>query len=163
MSQVVPPPIIRSAYNYLQHLAFVTPEWYHHPSSGAHTNVSTASGFCHTGVAHPPIIRSAYNCIYNIWLFSHRGGTTTHHQERIQLYLQQLAFVTPLLLPATIVEELELQETALHVSGGNSTHHQEPIQLYLQHLAFVIPLLLPAPIVEELELLEFQLFHNSGR
>jgi hypothetical protein len=26
------------------------------------------------------------------------GGTTTHHQERKQLYLQHLAFVTPLLL-----------------------------------------------------------------
>jgi len=28
------------------------------------------------------------------------GGTITHHQERKQLYLQHLAFVTPLLLPA---------------------------------------------------------------
>jgi hypothetical protein len=36
------------------------------------------------------------------------GGTTTHHQERIQLYLQHLVFITPLLLPAAIVEELEL-------------------------------------------------------
>jgi hypothetical protein len=35
------------------------------------------------------------------------GGTTTHHQERKQLYLQHLAFVTLLLLPAAIVEELE--------------------------------------------------------
>jgi hypothetical protein len=35
------------------------------------------------------------------------GGTTTHHQERIQLYLQHLVFVTPLLLSAAIVEELE--------------------------------------------------------
>jgi hypothetical protein len=34
------------------------------------------------------------------------GGTSTHHQERIQLYLQQLVFVTPLLLSAAIVEEL---------------------------------------------------------
>jgi hypothetical protein len=34
-------------------------------------------------------------------------GTPTHHQERIQLYLQHLVFVTPLLLSATIVEELE--------------------------------------------------------
>ena len=32
------------------------------------------------------------------------GGTSTHHQERIQLYLQHLVFVTLLLLPATIVE-----------------------------------------------------------
>jgi hypothetical protein len=35
-------------------------------------------------------------------------GTFTHHQERIQLYLQHLVFVTPLLLSAAIVEELEL-------------------------------------------------------
>jgi hypothetical protein len=28
------------------------------------------------------------------------GGTLTHHQERIQLYLQHLVFVTPLLLSA---------------------------------------------------------------
>ena len=35
------------------------------------------------------------------------GGTSTHHQERIQLYLQHLVLVTPLLLPAAIVEELE--------------------------------------------------------
>jgi hypothetical protein len=36
------------------------------------------------------------------------GGTSTHHQERIQLYLHHLVFVTPLLLSAAIVEELEL-------------------------------------------------------
>jgi len=35
------------------------------------------------------------------------GGTSTHHQERIQLYLQYLVFVTPLLLSAAILEELE--------------------------------------------------------
>jgi len=35
------------------------------------------------------------------------GGTTTHHQESKQLYLQHLVFVTPLLLSAAIVEELE--------------------------------------------------------
>jgi len=34
-------------------------------------------------------------------------GTSTHHQERIKLYLQHLVFVTPLLLSAAIVEELE--------------------------------------------------------
>jgi hypothetical protein len=36
------------------------------------------------------------------------GGTSTHHQERIQLYLPHLVFVTPLLLSAAIVEDLEL-------------------------------------------------------
>jgi hypothetical protein len=35
------------------------------------------------------------------------GGTATHHQERVQLYLQHLVFVTPLLLSAAIMEELE--------------------------------------------------------
>jgi hypothetical protein len=35
------------------------------------------------------------------------GGTSTHHQKRIQLYLQHLVFVTPLLLSAAIVEEME--------------------------------------------------------
>jgi hypothetical protein len=34
-------------------------------------------------------------------------GISTHHQESIQLYLQHLVFVTPLLLSAAIVEELE--------------------------------------------------------
>jgi len=36
------------------------------------------------------------------------GGTITYLQERKQLYLQHLVFVTPLLLSATIGEELEL-------------------------------------------------------
>jgi hypothetical protein len=36
------------------------------------------------------------------------GGTTTHLQEHKQLCLQHLVFVTPLLLPAAVVEELEL-------------------------------------------------------
>ena len=35
------------------------------------------------------------------------GGTSAQHQERIQLYLQHLVFVTPLLLSASVVEELE--------------------------------------------------------
>jgi hypothetical protein len=35
------------------------------------------------------------------------GGTSTHHQERKQLCLRHLVFVTPLLLSAGIVEELE--------------------------------------------------------
>jgi len=30
------------------------------------------------------------------------GDTSTHHQERVQLYLQHVVFVTQLLLPATI-------------------------------------------------------------
>ena len=36
------------------------------------------------------------------------GGISTHHQEHTQLYLQYLVLVKPLLLPAAIVDELEL-------------------------------------------------------
>jgi hypothetical protein len=36
------------------------------------------------------------------------GDTSTLHQERIQLYLQHLVLVTPLLLYDAVVEELEL-------------------------------------------------------
>jgi len=51
--------------------------------------------------------------LYTVYLYMETalhvsGGTSTHHQERIQLYLQHLVYVTPLLLPAAIVEELEL-------------------------------------------------------
>jgi len=38
----------------------------------------------------------------------HVSGDITHHQERKQLYLRHLVLVTPLLLFAAIVEELEL-------------------------------------------------------
>jgi hypothetical protein len=49
--------------------------------------------------------------LYTVYLYLETalhvsGGTSTHHQERIQLYLQHI-FVTPLLLSAAIVAELE--------------------------------------------------------
>jgi hypothetical protein len=44
--------------------------------------------------------------------------TSTHHQERIQLYLQNLVLVTQLLLPTDIVEELDLHFKLLHDSGS---------------------------------------------
>jgi hypothetical protein len=59
-----------------------------------------------------------YTCIsnkmqyYTVYLYLKTalhisGGISTHHQERIHLYLQHLVFVTPLLLSVAIVEELE--------------------------------------------------------
>ena len=50
--------------------------------------------------------------VYTVYLYLETalhvsGHSSTHHQERMQLYLQHLAFVTPLLLSAAIVEELE--------------------------------------------------------
>jgi hypothetical protein len=81
---------------------------------------------------HPNVLRDSTNCVQCIYIYiyiyiyptrcnvtqSHSllyletalhvsGGTTIHHQERKQLYLQHLVFVTPLLLSVTIVEELE--------------------------------------------------------
>jgi len=52
------------------------------------------------------------------------GDTSTHYQERTQLYLQHLVLVTPLLLPAAIVEELEL------VCGPNDgwSYHQKHVE-----------------------------------
>jgi hypothetical protein len=47
-------------------------------------------------------------CLYLETAVHVSGGTSTHHQERIQLYLQHLLFVTPLLISAAIVEELKL-------------------------------------------------------
>jgi hypothetical protein len=49
--------------------------------------------------------------LYTVYLYLETalhvlGGTSTHHQEHIQLYLQYLVFATPLLLPAAIMEEL---------------------------------------------------------
>jgi len=46
-------------------------------------------------------------------------GTTTHHHERKQLYLQHLVFVTPLLLPAARLNllghvELMAKDNFLH-------------------------------------------------
>jgi hypothetical protein len=43
-------------------------------------------------------------------------GTSTHHQERIQLYPHHLVFVTQLLLPAAIVEKLETGLSVLWVA-----------------------------------------------
>jgi hypothetical protein len=48
---------------------------------------------------------------YTLYLYLetalHVSGGTSTHQERKQLYLQHLVFVTTLLLSAAIVEELE--------------------------------------------------------
>ena len=55
------------------------------------------------------------------------GGTSTHHQERKQLYLQHLVFVTPLLVPAAIVEELELVLSVLWVAYTQTSSNSSTI------------------------------------
>jgi len=58
-------------------------------------------------------------------------GTTTHHQERINVY----GSVHPNNIRIYIQQDATLHslfylETALHVSGGTTTHHQERINVY---------------------------------
>jgi hypothetical protein len=59
-----------------------------------------------------------YTCIsnkmqrYTVYLYLETalhdsGSISTYHQELIQLYLQHLVFVTPLLLSDAVVEKLE--------------------------------------------------------
>jgi hypothetical protein len=81
-----------------------------------------------------------YTCIsnkmqrYTVYLYLETalhvsGGTSTNHQEGIQLYLQHLVFVTTLLLSATIVEETE----PVRVCGGwrtRPTAHSNWFQLF---------------------------------
>jgi hypothetical protein len=64
-------------------------------------------GKCIVGISNKIQRYTVYLCLETALRVS--GGTYTHHQERIQLYLQHLVFVTtPLLLSAAIVEALEL-------------------------------------------------------
>jgi hypothetical protein len=62
--------------------------------------------------------------LYTVYLYLETAlhvsaGTSTHHQERIELYLQHLVLVTPLLQPAAIVEQLD----ALLMMGGGFTRN----------------------------------------
>jgi len=78
MFRLVPPPIIRSANNCIYSIWYLSHRYCYLPLSGAQTTVSTASGICHTITA------------------------ACRYQERKQLYVQHLVFVTPLLLPTAI-------------------------------------------------------------
>jgi hypothetical protein len=117
MFQVVPPPIIRRANNCIYSIWYLSDRycylplyilsgncstcfgWYFHPSSGAQTTASTASGICQT-------VTAIWRYIFYLETVLHvSGATTTHHQERKQLYLQHLVLVTPLLLPAAVAAD----------------------------------------------------------
>jgi hypothetical protein len=50
------------------------------------------------------------------------GGISTHHQERIQLYLQHLVFVTPLLLYAV--------DTVVCASDDGRKHHPKHVEQF---------------------------------
>jgi len=52
-------------------------------------------------------MQSSKNYLYLETALNVSGGNFTHHQKHIQVYLQHFVFVTPLLLSAAFVEELE--------------------------------------------------------
>jgi hypothetical protein len=63
--------------------------------------------------------------LYTVYLYLETAlhisdGTTTHHLERKQLYLQHLVFVTLLLLPAAIVEEMERSYNSSTIAADSS-------------------------------------------
>jgi hypothetical protein len=71
------------------------------------------------------------------------GGTSTHHQEHINVYGSvHRKYILIYIQQDASLHSLFYPETALHVWGGTITHHQERTQLYLKH--HVTPLLLPA-------------------
>ena len=58
-----------------------------------------------------------HNLLYLETALHVSGGTSTHHQKHMQLYLEHLVFVTPLLLPAAVAL------FALLMMGGGTTRN----------------------------------------
>ena len=57
------------------------------------------------------------------------GGTTTYHQERKQLYLQHLVFVTLLLLPAAIVA-IDAVDTVVCAPDDGWWYHPKHVEQF---------------------------------
>jgi hypothetical protein len=53
------------------------------------------------------------------------GGTTTYHQERKQLYLQHLVFITPLLPPAAIAAD-----TVVYLPHDGWKYHPKHVEQF---------------------------------
>jgi hypothetical protein len=59
------------------------------------------------------------------------GGTSTHHQGHIQLHLQHLVFVRPLLLSAAIVLQMpDAVDTVVCVPDDGSKYHPKHVQQF---------------------------------
>ena len=57
------------------------------------------------------------------------GGTSTNHQERIQLYLQHLVFVIPLLLPAAIAA-VDAVDTVVCAPDDGWRYHPKHVEQF---------------------------------
>ena len=63
------------------------------------------------------------------------GGTTTHHQERKQLYLQHLVFVIPLLLSAAIPDAVD---TVVCAPDDRWWYHLKHVEQFPDKIKYVI-------------------------
>jgi len=59
------------------------------------------------------------------------GGTSTHHQERKQMYLQHLAFVTPLLLLLLLLLQIpDAVDTVVCAPDDGWRYHPKNIEQF---------------------------------
>ena len=97
------------------------------------------------------------------------GGISTHHQEHIQLYLQYLVLVQPLLPPATIVEELDLLCVWCYCHLPLSWKSWNWFECSVGNVLICFGAFASATAPKQtntfptLHSNQFQLFHNSGR
>jgi hypothetical protein len=85
------------------------------------TKISKTRDECLTAIIYIQQDATLHSLFYLETFLRVSCGTSTHHQER-KLYLQHLVFVTPLLLHAAIVEELELcfsSNSSMTPAGNN--------------------------------------------
>jgi hypothetical protein len=77
--------------------------------------------------------------LYTVYLYMEAalhvsGCTSTHHQERIQLYLQHLVFVTPLLLLAAIAVIVwqipDTVDTVVCAPDDGCTYHPKHVEQF---------------------------------
>ena len=103
MFRAVPSPIIRSANNCIYSIRYLSHRYCYLPLSWKSWNRFE----CVVGGVNPNKMHKLQSIFCLTTALHVSRGTIIHHQERKQLYLQHPVFVTPLLPPAAIVEELE--------------------------------------------------------
>ena len=93
------------------------------------------------------------------------GGFSTHIQEHTQLYLQHLVLVKLLMLPATMMEEMELQSSSNKMQPYTvlSVNCSTCFGWYLHPSSGAHTTVSTASgTCQSWNCLQFQLFHDSG-
>jgi hypothetical protein len=140
--RVVLPPIIRSAYNCIYSIWYLSHRYCYLPLSWKSWDWFECA--CRTDIIDPvcSCLKANFHVCSNIYNQQHATlhslfyletalhvsvDTITHHQEHKQLYQQHVVFVTPLLLSATIVDGIRL---SLIPSSTTHTHTHTHTQTY---------------------------------